>query len=186
MIMTTTVGTVTTGWRRIDSPVGPLLLTAARSGDAAGPAALTGIFFVDHRGGADSRIDAERLGPPGDDVRIAELLDRTQAQLAEYFAGERREFDLPLAPVGTPFQHRVWAALRAIPYGQKASYGDIAGRLGLGPAAARAVGLANGSNPISIVVPCHRVIGADGSLTGYGGGLERKQFLLDLESDQLF
>jgi methylated-DNA-[protein]-cysteine S-methyltransferase len=183
---------VTTGWRRIDSPVGPLLLTATASGDSGNAgaegrsAALTGIFFVDHRGGADARLDAERLGPPGDDPGIAGLLDRAQAQLAEYFAGERREFDLPLAPAGTPFQHRVWAALRAIPYGQKASYGDIAGRLGLGPAAARAVGLATGSNPISIVVPCHRVIGADGTLTGYGGGLERKQFLLDLESDQLF
>ena len=84
------------------------------------------------------------------------------------------------------FQHRVWTALRTVPYGQTVSYGDIARRLDLGPGASRAVGLANGANPLSIVVPCHRVIGADGSLTGYGGGLERKRFLLDLESDQLF
>jgi len=172
-------------WRGIESPVGPLLLTAEASGDGGTPA-LTGIYFVDHRGGVDARVDPERLGPPGEEGAVTEVLDRTAAQLGEYFAGRRRTFDLPMAPVGTPFQHRVWAALCAIPYGQKASYGDIARRLGLGPSGSRAVGLANGSNPISIVVPCHRVIGADGSLTGYGGGLERKQFLLDLESDLLF
>lgn len=99
---------------------------------------------------------------------------------AEYFAGERAAFDLRLEAVGTPFQHTVWNALRQIPYGQTVSYGQIAERIGR-PGASRAVGLANGKNPISVVVPCHRVVGSDGSLTGYGGGLGRKQFLLDLE-----
>jgi methylated-DNA-[protein]-cysteine S-methyltransferase len=163
-------------WRIIDSPVGELLLT----GDTS---ALSGVFFRDHRGGADSRVDAARLGPPGEDDPVLEL---AASQLAEYFAATRCAFDLPLAPSGTPFQHRVWTALRTVPYGQTVSYGDIARRLDLAPSAARAVGLANGANPLSIVVPCHRVIGADGSLTGYGGGLARKQFLLDLERDQLF
>jgi methylated-DNA-[protein]-cysteine S-methyltransferase len=102
-------------------------------------------------------------------------------QLDEYFAGERTEFDLPLNPAGTPFQRRVWDALKTIPYGEIRSYGEIAEQIGR-PGAARAVGLANGRNPISIVVPCHRVIGASGALTGYGGGLERKQYLLDLET----
>ncbi|OLT28994.1 cysteine methyltransferase [Nocardiopsis sp. CNR-923] len=103
------------------------------------------------------------------------------AQLRAYFAGELREFDLPLAPAGTDWQLRVWAALTTIPYGETASYGQLARELGR-PTASRAVGMANGRNPISIIVPCHRVIGADGSLTGYAGGLERKRFLLALES----
>ena len=103
-----------------------------------------------------------------------------RAQLEDYFAGRRRTFDLPLAPVGTPFQRRVWEALREIPYGETVSYGVLAARLGQ-PGAGRAVGLANGQNPISIVIPCHRVIGAGGALTGYGGGLERKRWLLALE-----
>ena len=101
-------------------------------------------------------------------------------QLAEYFGGERTEFDLPLAPVGTQFQEQVWGALRGIPYGRTASYGEIARGIGH-PTASRAVGMANGSNPISIFVPCHRVIGTDGKLTGYAGGVERKRFLLQLE-----
>lgn len=101
-------------------------------------------------------------------------------QLGAYFAGELTEFDLELELVGTDFQRRVWAALQTIPYGQTASYGEIAERIGA-PGAARAVGLANGHNPISIIVPCHRVVGATGSLTGYGGGIDRKRFLLDLE-----
>ncbi len=163
-------------WRIIDSPVGELLLT----GDSS---ALSGIYFRDHRGGADSRADVSRAGRQAEDDPLLEL---AASQLGEYFAGTRYAFDLPLAPHGTAFQHRVWTALRTVPYGQTVSYGDIARRLDLGPGASRAVGLANGANPLSIVVPCHRVIGADGSLTGYGGGLERKRFLLDLESDQLF
>jgi len=116
----------------------------------------------------------------------SDVLEDAAAQLQEYFAGERREFDLPLAARGTEFQRRVWAALGAIPYGQTMSYGQVAARLGLVPGASRAVGSANGSNPIPIVVPCHRVIGANGTLTGFGGGIDRKRTLLALESPGLF
>ena len=107
--------------------------------------------------------------------------DDVRAQLNEYFAGTRREFSLPLHPRGSGFQQRVWAGLREIPYGETTSYGELAASIGA-PGSARAVGLANGQNPISIIVPCHRVIGADGSLTGYGGGLPAKRFLLALEA----
>ena len=103
-------------------------------------------------------------------------------QLESYFRGELQEFNLPLSPGGTSFQQRVWAELRRIPYGETASYGDIAKRIG-SPGAARAVGAANGSNPIPIVIPCHRVIGSDGSLTGFGGGLKIKKWLLELERE---
>ena len=108
------------------------------------------------------------------------MLERTRAQLDEYFAGERREFDLPLDPRGTEFQRRVWQRLLHIDYGETTTYGALARELG-DPGASRAVGLANGSNPIPIVIPCHRVIGADGSLTGFGGGLPIKAALLELE-----
>jgi methylated-DNA-[protein]-cysteine S-methyltransferase len=114
------------------------------------------------------------------------VLRAARDQLAGYFEGTRTEFDLPVEPDGTEFQRRVWQALRTIPYGKTASYGEIAASLGLKPGASRAVGTANGANPIPIVVPCHRVIGADGSLTGYGGGLDRKQMLLQLEAPALF
>ena len=112
--------------------------------------------------------------------RRTEVLVRTEAQLAEYFAGERRDFDLPLAPQGSGFQVEVWRALLRIPYGETCSYGDIARVVGR-PSASRAVGAANGRNPIPIIVPCHRVIGSNGSLTGYGGGLPVKRWLLDHE-----
>jgi methylated-DNA-[protein]-cysteine S-methyltransferase len=111
------------------------------------------------------------------------FFSKTIRQLRAYFEGELREFDLPLAPEGTEFQMRVWQSLRAIPYGETISYGQLAARLG-NPKASRAVGLANGSNPIPIIIPCHRVIGSDGSLVGYGGGLENKKILLALESRQ--
>jgi methylated-DNA-[protein]-cysteine S-methyltransferase len=114
------------------------------------------------------------------------LLDRAEEQLNAYFAGELTEFDLPLAGEGSEFQQKVWAELRRIPYGDTASYGDIARRLGYEPVVSRAVGAANGANPIPIIVPCHRVIGADGKLTGFGGGIERKKILLDLEQPGLF
>jgi methylated-DNA-[protein]-cysteine S-methyltransferase len=117
---------------------------------------------------------------PPDSKAASEPFGAAREQLGEYFAGERTEFDLPLAPVGTPFQEEVWSALREIPYGQTASYGELAERIGRA-SASRAVGMANGRNPISIVVPCHRVIGASGALTGYAGGVERKRFLLELE-----
>ena len=109
-------------------------------------------------------------------------LQRAKRQLLEYFDGARRDFDLPLAPAGTPFQHRVWDELRRIPYGETISYGELARRIGR-PTASRAVGAANGRNPLAIVVPCHRVIGADGTLTGYGGGLPVKETLLAHERD---
>src|SRR5204862_4267975 len=109
------------------------------------------------------------------------LLDEACRQLDEYFAGERLEFDLPLDLRGTDFQRRCWLALATIPYGQTVSYGEQARRLGLGPASARAVGAANGQNPLPVVLPCHRVIGADGSLTGFGGGLHLKRYLLEHE-----
>lgn len=110
----------------------------------------------------------------------SDVLVRTAAQLAEYFAGERQAFDLPLGPLGTSFQQRVWRALTRIPYGETRSYGELARSIGR-PAASRAVGAANGRNPIPIIVPCHRVIGANGDLTGYGGGLPIKRWLLDHE-----
>jgi methylated-DNA-[protein]-cysteine S-methyltransferase len=164
----------------MDSPVGELTLAA--DGDA-----VTHVLFAAHRGGTDPSLARVRATTRDDDRAV---LRATVDQLAEYFAGARRDFDLPLAPRGSEFQLAVWGQLRTVPYGATVSYGDIARRLGLVPGASRAVGLANGSNPISIIVPCHRVIGADGSLTGYGGGLPRKRLLLDLESgvagDRLF
>ena len=113
------------------------------------------------------------------------MLVAAATQLGEYFAGTRTQFDLPLDPSGTDFQRRVWDELRGIGYGETASYGEIARRLGLTNAASRAVGLANGRNPLPIVVPCHRVIGANRTLTGYAGGIERKRLLLDLERPAL-
>ncbi len=110
-----------------------------------------------------------------------EMFADAHQQLEQYFAGERHEFDVRLDLAGNGFELSVWKALLAIPYGETASYGQIAGRIGA-PSAARAVGLANARNPVAVIVPCHRVIGADGSLTGYGGGLERKRFLLELEA----
>lgn len=142
------------------TPIGNLVL----AGDAAG---LRHILFA-----------ADDL--PAGWTHDPAFLPAARQQLAEYFAGTRRVFDLPLAPAGTPFQQRVWHALCDIPYGRTISYGALAQRIG-NPAAARAVGLANNRNPLPIVIPCHRVIGADGSLTGYGGGLHVKEHLLALE-----
>lgn len=150
--------------RRIDSPVGPLML-------AADDHALRHIEFRDNCHPADRR---DWHG--GDN----EVLQAAQQQLGEYFAGRRRVFDLPLAPVGTEFQRTVWQALADIPYGSTISYAQLAQRLG-NPNGTRAVGAANGRNPLPIVLPCHRVIGADGGLTGFGGGLPTKEFLLRLE-----
>jgi methylated-DNA-[protein]-cysteine S-methyltransferase len=153
---------------RVASPVGDLVLT----GDGT---SITGCYFT----GTDHAATPWEGLEPDDDA----FADAT-AQLDEYFAGERTTFDLPLAPSGTPFQLRVWEQLRTIPYGETRSYADVARGIG-STTGFRAVGLANGRNPISIIVPCHRVIGANGSLTGYGGGLERKRFLLDLERGTL-
>lgn len=119
-------------------------------------------------------------GTPEGNEAPTPLLAETERQLAEYFSGERRVFSLPLAPEGTAFQRRVWAVLLEIPYGETLSYGEVARRVG-NPKATRAVGMANNRNPIAIVIPCHRVVGADGSLTGYAGGLAAKERLLALE-----
>src|ERR1700758_4101976 len=153
----------------VGSPVGRLLL----AGDGH---ALTGLWMLE-----GDRHSARALGLEAGLTPSPETFTEVAAQLEEYFAGDRKEFTVPLAPSGTPFQLAVWAQLTAIPYGSTVSYGDIARALGKRPVAARAVGLANGSNPISVIVPCHRVIGSDGSLTGYGGGLDRKELLLRLE-----
>ena len=150
--------------RRIDSPVGPLMLAADESG-------LRHIEFRDNRHPADR---ADWHGGSSD------VLDAAEAQLREYFAGQRRTFDLPLSPQGTDFQRTVWQELARIPYGATISYAQLAQRVG-NASAMRAVGAANGRNPLPIVLPCHRVIGADGSLTGFGGGLPTKEFLLRLE-----
>jgi methylated-DNA-[protein]-cysteine S-methyltransferase len=147
----------------MDSPIGRLLLTGNDE-------ALTGLYMLD-TGGHPARVRADWIRRPGG-------LDGAAEQLAEYFDGSRTEFDLALAPSGSPFQLAVWAELARIPYGVTVSYGEVATAIGKSLLASRAVGLANGRNPISIIVPCHRVIGADGSLTGYGGGLERKEWLL--------
>ena len=147
----------------LDSPLGPITVVA-RDG------ALSGLF-ADHRRGP--ALDQLGRRCPPDFTAVRE-------QIGEYFAGTRRHFELPVAPVGTAFQQHVWATLCRIPFGQTWSYGELAARVGRA-GAARAVGHANARNPMSLVVPCHRVVGADGRLTGYGGGVERKRFLLDLE-----
>jgi methylated-DNA-[protein]-cysteine S-methyltransferase len=153
---------MTTRW--MDSPIGGLRLHA----DAG---LLTAIDF-------DARPRRIKV--------VDVLLDEAERQLREYFAGERTTFDLPLASDGTEFQNKVWGELRRIAFGETASYGEVARRLGYDPVVSRAVGAANGANPIPIIVPCHRVIGADGTLTGYAGGIERKKVLLALEQPGLF
>lgn len=191
-------------WCRVDSPLGPVLLAAAAAGlkriafehgepaperpaewlalpgaeaegtvaPAAGPGATTGA--------STAGASAVEAGSANGAASAAGILHQAARQITEYFAGARRDFDLPLAPDGNPFQQRVWSLLRGIPYGQTRSYGELARHLGR-PGAARAVGSANARNPLPIVVPCHRVIGADGTLTGYAGGLRLKAFLLELE-----
>ncbi len=143
----------------VESPVGKLVLLASEAG-------LCGLYFR-------HRIEGAARG-------AHPVLEAAERQLGEYFAGDRAAFDLPLDSGGTEFQRAVWAQLRAIPFGETRSYGGLATALGK-PGAMRAVGLANGANPISIIVPCHRVVGADGSLTGFGGGLEIKRKLLEHE-----
>ena len=161
-----------TVWTVMPSPIGDLRIVA-REGS------IVAIEFSPFRGLSDGR-------PIGEQADNDALLRRAVEQLTAYFARDLKEFDLPLAPQGSEFQRRVWDQLRLIGWGETASYGEIAHRLGHTNAASRAVGLANGRNPIPIVIPCHRVIGANGSLTGYAGGLDRKQLLLQLEQDALF
>ena len=158
-------------WTLMDSPVGELRIVEQDG-------AISAIEFTPYH---------EHDGRPrGDRDDSSAVLAEAVRQLSAYFDRDLKEFDLPLAPVGTDFQQAVWAQLREIGYGDTASYGEIAKRLGKSNAASRAVGLANGSTPIPIVIPCHRVIGADGTLTGYAGGIERKQTLLEIEQDALF
>ncbi|GGT52158.1 methylated-DNA--[protein]-cysteine S-methyltransferase [Streptomyces purpureus] len=149
----------------VGSPYGPLTLVATDG-------VLSGLYMTAQR----HRPAEETFGSPDPGA-----FDETISQLEAYFAGERREFDLPMRLHGTDFQRAVWEQLRTIPYGETRTYGELAEALGK-PSASRAVGLANGKNPIGIIVPCHRVIGASGSLTGYGGGLDRKQRLLAFEA----
>lgn len=155
---------MTIAFAKISSPLGPLLLVGSDD-------ALTGVYIEGQRGapglGARGREDASRFAA-------------TIRQLAEYFAGERTSFDLGLAPSGTPFQRAVWRALERIPFGTTQSYASLAAGIGA-PRASRAVGAANARNPLAVVVPCHRVVGAGGALTGYAGGIERKRWLLDHE-----
>ena len=152
----------------IGSPVGPLTLVACGG-------ALAGLYMQVRGHEPGAAVVGEPASADADPV-----LGEAASQLKAYFAGQLTAFDLPLLLQGTGFQRAVWAALRQIPYGRTISYGELATRIGQ-PSASRAVGLANGRNPVSIVVPCHRVIGADGSLTGYGGGIDRKRFLLAME-----
>ena len=173
-------------WTSVESPVGPLRVIAHRD-------AVTAIEFEGPRApglsarSSVSQAAARSLGQPvGDRDDTDPLLAEVRRQLDAYFAKELKVFDLPVRPQGTPFQLTVWDQLVTIGWGQTATYGEIAGRLGMTGHGSRAVGMANGRNPIPIVIPCHRVVGADGTLTGYAGGVERKQALLALETDSLF
>lgn len=150
----------------VDSPLGPLTMVATDTGE------LTGLYM-------DRQLYRPETALFGD--RDDSVLPAVAEQLEEYFHHGRTSFDVPLRLVGTAFQRRVWTALQDIPYGATTTYGGLAATLGLTPRSARAVGLANGKNPISIIVPCHRLVGSTGSLTGYGGGIERKRALLDHE-----
>jgi methylated-DNA-[protein]-cysteine S-methyltransferase len=152
----------------IGSPIGPLTLIAQDG-------KLSGVRMEITRHEPDASASGAAVASESDPVLAA-----AASQLDAYFRGELTSFDLPLSLEGTQFQRCVWTALQSIPYGETISYGELAGRIGQ-PSASRAVGLANGRNPVAIVVPCHRVIGADGSLTGYGGGIDRKRYLLALE-----
>jgi len=162
---TTLAPTAPRSWARFPSPIGQLLAVGHDG-------VLTGLYVADH----------DRCPPvPSDWAEDDDGFQDARRQLDEYFAGTRRTFDLRIELHGSPFQRRVWQALLDVPYGHTASYGEIARRLGH-PTAARAIGAANGRNPVSIVVPCHRVVGANGTLTGYGWGTERKAWLLDHEA----
>jgi methylated-DNA-[protein]-cysteine S-methyltransferase len=172
-------------WTIIDSPAGPIRIIAHDG-------AITAVEFTadppdDATPRSSMRVAADRVAARPSDERVDDdpLLLEASRQLSAYFARDLKEFDLPLRPRGTAFQQRVWAELQRVGYGQTASYGELADRLGMARGAARAVGAANGRNPIGIVIPCHRVVGAKGSLSGYAGGVERKQLLLRLEQSAL-
>lgn len=149
---------------RLESPIGTIEVTVNEGG------AVVSVSFVDE--------------PVPESAEIDGSCTRALRQLEEYFRGERRRFELPLEPEGTEFEHKVWSQVRRIPFGSTDTYGEIARRLGADAGSARAVGVANARNPVAIIIPCHRVIGSGGDLTGYGGGLDRKKWLLDMESGQ--
>ncbi|HEX4962428.1 MAG TPA: methylated-DNA--[protein]-cysteine S-methyltransferase [Thermoanaerobaculia bacterium] len=155
----------------VDSPCGPLICAVGEDG---------AVLRIEFGHGRETQLVTQRRAADGEAIEDAERTAEVRRQLDEYFAGRRREFDLRLSPQGTPFELSVWEELRRIPFGETRSYADVARALGK-PAATRAVGRANGANPIPIVVPCHRVIGSNGSLTGFGGGLAAKARLLELE-----
>ncbi|MFF0199887.1 methylated-DNA--[protein]-cysteine S-methyltransferase [Streptomyces sp. NPDC005017] len=157
---------MTTHWTRLDSPLGPILLTADPDGT------LTSLSLPGQKGGRSVREDW---------AHDPALFREAGEQLAAYFAHDLKEFSLPLRSEGTAFRERVWTALESVPYGSTVSYGEIAARIGASRAAVRAVGTAIGANPLLVLRPCHRVIGADGSLVGYAAGLDRKRLLLGLE-----
>jgi len=159
-----------TATRFIETPIGPITLIASDHG-------LRAVMWP---GEAPGRVTLERGDESAASPAAEAILETAAGQLDEYFGGERTEFDVPLDPIGTDFQQSAWAALRTIPYGETISYGEQAARVG-DRRKARAVGAANGRNPISIIVPCHRVVGSNGSLTGFAGGLENKAWLLDHE-----
>ncbi len=161
--------------RDMPTPIGDLQVTATSL-------ALRAILWPEHPEGLVN-INPEEIVSGKPPVEVERLFARVKHQLGEYFDGLRTSFDLPIDPIGTDFQREVWATLQSIPYGETKTYGEQAAALGR-PTAARAVGAANGRNPLSIVVPCHRVVGASGELTGFAGGLGAKGFLLDLESRQ--
>lgn len=160
--------TATTCYAEMESPLGRIFI----QGDGR---RVTGLYLPSHKGwrGPDSALRRSDAG-----------FSEVRGQLGEYFAGERRRFEVPLELAGTPFQRRVWQELQRIPYGETITYAELATRLGQ-PTAARAVGAANGRNPVSILVPCHRVIGVDGKLTGYAGGVDKKRWLLAWERERL-
>jgi methylated-DNA-[protein]-cysteine S-methyltransferase len=173
-------------WTTMKSPVGTLRVVA-------GPKGITAIEFdavvadeLSPRSSVRMAQAASLRRPVGDRSDADPVLREAVAQLEAYFAGALEQFDLPLDAQGSDFQSAVWGELRKVGYGETVTYGELARRLGLKPGASRAVGLANGRNPLPIVVPCHRVVGAGGTLTGYAGGVERKQLLLDLEQGALF
>ena len=172
-------------WTLLDSPAGPVRIIAHDG-------AITAVEFTaeppaEATARSSMRVAADRVAARPVDERVDDdpLLIEASRQLSAYFSRDLTEFDLPLAPRGTDFQQRVWSELQRVGYGQTASYGELADRLGMVRGAARAVGAANGRNPIGIVIPCHRVVGAKGSLSGYAGGVERKQLLLRLEQSAL-
>jgi methylated-DNA-[protein]-cysteine S-methyltransferase len=173
-------------WTICDSPAGPIRVVAQDG-------ALTAVEFLSEPPAAASPRSSMKVAAVtsagrdiGERVDDDPLLLEAVRQLHGYFDRTRKEFDLPLRPSGTPFQQRVWEQLQRVGYGETVSYGQIAARMGLQPGASRAVGAANGRNPIGIVIPCHRVVGSNGSLSGYAGGVERKHLLLDLERGGLF